>query len=60
MTTIGGVAFRHIDRLPEVGDEVVIHGVTLRVLSMSGHRIEQLWVGRGALEEQATEGGAEQ
>ena len=28
MTTIAGVAFRHLDRLPKVGDQVTVEGVT--------------------------------
>jgi Mg2+/Co2+ transporter CorC len=42
MTTIGGVILRHIDRLPEIGDEVIIEGIRLTVKSMDGHRIERI------------------
>ncbi|MDH3639662.1 MAG: hemolysin family protein, partial [Gammaproteobacteria bacterium] len=31
MTTIGGVAFRHLDRLPKVGDRVTVEGITVTV-----------------------------
>jgi CBS domain containing-hemolysin-like protein len=48
MTTIGGVAFRHLDRLPREGDQVVVEGCTLTVLEMDGHRITRVRVGRGA------------
>lgn len=44
MTTISGVVLRHIDRLPAIGDEVVVEGVRLQVLSLDGHRIARLRV----------------
>ena len=47
MTTIGGVAFRHLDRLPQVADEVVVDGVTISVLEMDAHRISRVRVQRG-------------
>ncbi|RRQ21579.1 hemolysin family protein [Thiohalobacter thiocyanaticus] len=46
MTTIGGVAFRHLDRLPRVGDEVVVEGYTLTVLEVAEQRIIRLRVAR--------------
>jgi putative hemolysin len=39
MTTISGVILRHLDRLPLVGDEVVVEGTRLQVVSVDGHRI---------------------
>jgi CBS domain containing-hemolysin-like protein len=42
MTTISGVLLRYLDRLPAVGDEVVVEGVRLQVLAVEGHRITQL------------------
>jgi len=42
MTTISGVVLRHMDRLPSVGDEVVVEGVRLQVMSLEGHRIDRL------------------
>jgi len=42
MTTISGVLLRHLDRLPSVGDEVVVEGVRLQVLAVEGHRITRL------------------
>ncbi len=48
MTTIAGVAFRYLDRLPKVGDEVIIDGVTIRVLEMEAHRISKVRVARGS------------
>jgi CBS domain containing-hemolysin-like protein len=47
MTTIAGVAFRHIDRLPHEGDEVVLDGTAIRVLAMDAHRIARVRVTRG-------------
>ena len=48
MTTIGGVIFRHLDRLPQVGDSVVVEGIGLTVLEMDGHRIARVRATRGA------------
>ena len=42
MTTIGGVALRALDRLPQVGDVAVVEGVALQILKMDGHRIAAL------------------
>lgn len=42
MTTVSGVLLRHLDRLPTVGDEVVVEGVRLQVLAVEGHRITRL------------------
>ena len=36
MTTIKGVAFRHLDRLPRVGDDVNVEGV--RMIRLFGER----------------------
>ena len=36
MTTIGGVAFRHLDRLPRAGDDVNVEGV--RMIHLFGER----------------------
>ncbi|MDX1382764.1 MAG: hemolysin family protein [Thermoanaerobaculia bacterium] len=47
MTTIAGVAFRHLDRLPEVGDVVELGQATITVLEMDAHRISRVRVGRG-------------
>ena len=51
MTTIGGVAFRHLDRLPEVGDTVSVEGIIIRVTAMVGHRIARVKVVRGGTSE---------
>ena len=58
MTTIGGVAFRHLDRLPEVGDEVSVEGHVLTVLEVDEQRIVLLRVSRGAGPGEAEGGGA--
>lgn len=54
MTTIGGVAFRHLDRLPAVGDRVVVEGIEITVLEMDEHRIAEVRASRGgaALEDE--------
>jgi len=57
MTTIGGVAFRHLDRLPEVGDEVSVEDHVLTVLEVDEQRIVRLRVSRGAGPGQAEGGG---
>lgn len=50
MTTIGGVAFRHLDRLPQEGDAVNVEGVIITVLEMKEHRISRVRVARGQAE----------
>jgi putative hemolysin len=52
MTTIGGVAFRHLDRLPWPGDKVTVEGFMITVLEMDEHRITKVRVNRGILEEE--------
>ena len=61
MTTIAGVAFRHLDRLPKVGDDVTVEGVRITVLEMEAHRIARVRVARGqvALEREGEEPPAE-
>jgi CBS domain containing-hemolysin-like protein len=54
MTTIGGVAFRHIDRLPRVGDEAFIEDLTITVTEMDAHRIARVRVTRGGAQESAS------
>jgi CBS domain containing-hemolysin-like protein len=49
MTTIGGVAFRHLDRLPKEGDRIMIEGFEIKVLEMEGQRIARVRVSRGAV-----------
>lgn len=45
MTTIGGVLFRYLDRLPQVGDQATCaEGVVIRVLEMEAHRIVRVHV----------------
>jgi CBS domain containing-hemolysin-like protein len=46
MTTIGGVAFRHLDRLPRVGDTVCVEDIRIEVLEMDIHRIARVRVER--------------
>jgi CBS domain containing-hemolysin-like protein len=49
MTTIAGVTFRHLDRLPRVGDSVTVEGIRLTVLEMDGHRIARVRAIRGGV-----------
>ena len=56
MTTIGGVAFRHLDHLPRVGDSISVEGIILTVLEMDEHRIARVRVSRGAREEESVPG----
>ena len=51
MTTIGGVVFRYLDRLPKVGDSVAIEGCVATVLAMDGHRLARVRVAKGSVEE---------
>ena len=46
MTSIGGVVLRTLDRLPQVGDEVTVEGVRLKVLEMQTYRIAKLHVSK--------------
>ncbi len=52
MTTIGGVAFRHIDRLPALGDHVVVEGFEITVLEVEEQRIARVRVARGVTQEE--------
>ncbi|MGB5708762.1 MAG: hemolysin family protein [Arenicellales bacterium] len=47
MTTVAGVAFRHLDRLPQVGDRVELEDILIEVLEMDEHRIARVRVGMG-------------
>jgi CBS domain containing-hemolysin-like protein len=55
MTTIGGVAFRHLDRLPRVGDSVNLEGIIITVLEMEAHRIASVRVSCGPCGQEAAE-----
>lgn len=57
MTTIGGVAFRHLDRLPQVGDKVSVEGIVIQVLEVDAHRIARVRVARGSAADLAEEAG---
>ena len=56
MTSIGGVAFRHLDRLPCEGDEVVVEGIRITVLEVQEQRIARLRVARDGGEEEEASG----
>ncbi len=48
MTTVGGVVFRYLDRLPEVGDTVdIATGLTATVLEMDGLRLSRVRISKG-------------
>jgi len=46
MTTIGGVVFRHLDRLPRTNDSVVVEGFAATVLEMKGHRVASVRIAK--------------
>ncbi len=48
MTTIGGLVFQALDRLPGLGDEVELPGVRARVVKMNRHRIDRVEISSGA------------
>jgi CBS domain containing-hemolysin-like protein len=58
MTTIGGVAFRHLDRLPRVSDSISIEDITITVLEMDEHRIARVRVSRGSRGDETAAAGA--
>ncbi|MBI2767869.1 MAG: HlyC/CorC family transporter [Chloroflexi bacterium] len=49
--TVGGFLIHQLGRLPSVGDEVKVDGLSLRVLSMSGRRVRRLRIARNAAAE---------
>ncbi len=53
MTTIGGVAFRHLDHLPVEGDQVSVEGITIAVVEMEAHRIAKVKVSQRPLKEES-------
>jgi len=55
MTTIGGVAFRHLDRLPMVGDSIGIEDIVITILEMDDNRIHRVRVNRGGKIEESSE-----
>ncbi len=59
MTTIGGVVFRYLDRLPQVDDRVEMDGFVATVLAMDGHRLARVRVAKGTGGEEAEEESAD-
>jgi len=51
MTTVGGVIFRHLDRLPKLNDVIQVEGVVMRVTEMDAHRITTVHAYRGNIDE---------
>jgi len=49
MTTIGGLIFQQLDRLPTIGDKVELEGVNAEVIKMKGHRIDLVEITTGSL-----------
>ena len=60
MTTIGGVAFRHLDRLPQVGDSISIEDIVITILEMDMHRIHRVRVNRGGKVEEISDDESQQ
>jgi len=58
MTTIGGVAFRHLDRLPVVRDSINIEDISITVLEMDEHRIARVRVSRGIRDDEVVAAGS--
>ncbi len=57
MTTIGGVVFRYLDRLPHVGDTVdLMDGLIATVLEMEGHRLTKVRIAQGDATEERKDG----
>jgi CBS domain containing-hemolysin-like protein len=64
VTTIGGVAFARLGRMPVVDDEVEVEDLVLTVLEMEDRRVARLRIARcgaapGVGDDRAEEGGAE-
>ncbi len=51
MTTIGGYAFRLLDRLPHEGDRVESEDILIQIMEMDDHRISRVRVAKGIDEE---------
>ena len=56
MTTVAGIVFRHLDRLPAAGDRVTVDGIGFLVLEMEEHRIVKLRAARGSIREELPDG----
>ncbi len=44
--TLGGLVYQHLQKMPKVGDEVRVDGVTISVLSVVGRRIKKVRVSK--------------
>lgn len=54
--TVGGFVMARLGRIPEVGDEIEVDGVALRVAAMDGHRVGRVRIQRtGASQGQAAQ-----
>ncbi len=47
MTTVGGYAFRLLDRLPREGDRVESEDILIQIIEMDDHRISRVRVAKG-------------
>lgn len=45
--TVGGFVYHQLGKIPTVGDEVRVDGLTLRILTVLGHRIKKVRVTKG-------------
>jgi putative hemolysin len=59
MTTIGGVAFRYLDCLPHIGDQVTVEGIQITIMEMDMHRIARIRVARRISVEEVSEPSAD-
>ncbi len=55
MTTVAGVIFRHLDRMPTLDDAVEVEDVVMRVTEMDAHRIIAVHAYKGNLGDQTTD-----
>ena len=46
-TTIGGLLFGTLGRLPKVGDQIALPGATFEIVEMDGRRVEKVRVTKG-------------
>jgi CBS domain containing-hemolysin-like protein len=54
MTTVAGVAFRHLDRLPREGDRITVDNITITVQEMDAHRIARVRLAVNGRQEEDT------
>ncbi len=57
--TVGGLLLAHLDRLPALGDRVVVADTCLQVVALEGHRVARVRVSRDGAAEPDGSGGAD-